>query len=180
MLSNFRLTFILIGFVLLSKEILVFNEETLILFSFILFSYLSYKFVGDSFYKELHDRNFAIEKDLQFYNNIQKDIILNLFVYYENQKNLVVHIQNIINFIKHIVVLLTNRFLFLLKKQYNLFIENNLKKLVTLEQKLKNDIQESILEFIMKFLVLKFSLTSKKTNNRLHLKNSIKFITKKK
>lgn len=180
MLSNFKLFFILISFVLLSKEILVFNEETLILFSFVLFLYLSYKFLGYHFYKELDDRNSNIEKDFQYCNNVQKSILLNLFIYYENQKNLVSDINSIVAFVQNVALLLSNRFLFLLRKQLYVFVESNLKKLISVEKKLKNEIQQSILEFIINFLDFKFGIAVNKANNRMHLIYSIKCIIKKK
>ena len=72
MISNKHTLLILSILIILSKEILVFNEEILVLFSFVVFFSLSYNFVSGSISHELDLRSNKIKEEIDFYKEIIK------------------------------------------------------------------------------------------------------------
>ena len=155
-----RQSLILIMFILLIKEILVFNEEFLILLSFILFIYIFSKFIKYHIYIELSNQTLDIQKDFILYDKNQLNLNLNLHSYYFFQKILVLDLLNIISFINNTIKLLFQKYLLLLKKTVYNLIDTKFKKLIIVEKKLKQDIQKQIVYYISKNISYSFKLKS--------------------
>ena len=173
---NYRFAIILIFVIFLSKEVLVFNEETLILFSFGLFVYLCYSFIGNTIYDQLNQYSIDIKQTFIHYDNIQKEVFLSLNSCYKNQKNLSSDINDIFSFTKNILSFLFDRYSFLLKRHVYSFVENIFKRLILFEKRLKYDIQQAVLSYMTSYLLMKFN--SKNLDYRLYIKNSISYMKK--
>lgn len=87
------LVFLLSLFCLLSKEFLVFNEELLIFFSFLLFVYLNTTLLGSVLLLELNKDVFYIQDKLLAYKNMRRNTCLILFDYYQQQCLLFSHLE---------------------------------------------------------------------------------------
>lgn len=174
---NFKFAPFLATIIFLSKEILVFNEETLILFSFCLFVYLSFNFIGNMIYDQLNQYSSEIEQTFLHYDLIEKEIFLNSTFFYQNQKSLSVEIENILFFIKETLSFLNNKYSFLLNKYVYNFIEVILKRHMIFEKKLKYDTQQYIVDSTLLHSLEKFK--SKKLDHKLFIKSSIVQIKKK-
>ena len=82
--SNLFRNVLLAYFVLSSKHLIIYNEETLVLFSFIGFVLLSSHMMGESVENSLNERSFAISQELQ--NSLHsKDQFLHE-IFHEHQK----------------------------------------------------------------------------------------------
>ncbi len=149
---------VLIVFILLIKEILVFNEEFLIFLSFFLFIYIFSKFIKQHIYLELLNQNLDIQKDFVLYDKSQLNLSLYLYNYYIFQKNLLIDLLSIVNFIDFIIKLLLQKYFLLLKKFIYNLIESKFKRLITIEKKLKQNVQKQIVFYILKTISSSFKL----------------------
>jgi len=84
--------FILIIF---SKELFVFNEEILILFSFFVFLYLVSSKASSTIAQSLNDQIIDIKNKFQTYHNIQEKSILQLVNYNKKQSFLALKIEKL-------------------------------------------------------------------------------------
>ena len=84
---NFKylLFFLLSILIVLSKEILVFNEEILVLFAFGIFIFLVYNFAGNLISLELDARSVKIEEEFGFYKHMQQKTLSHLISYHKKQ-----------------------------------------------------------------------------------------------
>ena len=85
---NFKtlLPLILFIVIVLSKEILVFNEEILVLFAFGIFIFLVYNFASDLISSELDSRSVKIQEEFNFYRSMQEKTLTHLIAYHNKQK----------------------------------------------------------------------------------------------
>lgn len=93
MIFRGHLPLILLVLICFSKEIIVFNEEILILFSFILFCFLTYTFATKPLLLELDLRSAKIEEELTMINETQKKVTKLLVSFYIKQKTLFERIE---------------------------------------------------------------------------------------
>lgn len=84
--SSFLRNSLLAYFVLSSKHLIIYNEETLVLLSFLGFVLLSSHMMSESVEKSLNERSFAISQELQNSLNSREEFLREL--YHEHQKQL--------------------------------------------------------------------------------------------
>lgn len=176
-----------IFFIFLAKEILVFNEEFLIFLSFIFFICIFSIFIKNYIYLELSNQTLEIQQEFLLYDISQQKLNLYLLDYYSVQKGLFSDIINIVLFIEKIIKLLFEKYLLILKKFIYNLIENKFKKLITIEKKVKQNIQKQIVVYILKSINYNFRSKNVPSNstklksffkNKEFLSNSINIFLK--
>ena len=73
---------VLLILIVLSKEILVFNEEILVLFSSGIFIFLTYNFAGGMIALELDARANKIQEEFNYYRDMQEKTLIHLISYH--------------------------------------------------------------------------------------------------
>lgn len=126
-----------------SKHIFIYNEETLVLISFIAFIFTCQKMAGESIQSSLDERSQLIAQELQNFYNLKEQLVLELIE--EHQKQLSIHslIKKIGQFsileMKNISIQKKKALEALLKDQ----IENKLNTLITFSN-VSNQLQEAL------------------------------------
>lgn len=126
-----------------SKHIFIYNEETLVLISFIAFIFTCQKMAGESIKNSLDERSQLIAQELQNFYNLKEQLVIELIE--EHQKQLSIHslIKKIGQFsiieMKNISVQKKKALEALLKDQ----IESKLNTLITFSN-VSNQLQEAI------------------------------------
>ena len=93
---NFWVTLTILGISFLtSKEIILYNEETLVLLTFASFIIFAYINVSDSVSEELADRSDKIRKEFEAYFTVRENFLKMLIAYHEKQKVLYKEISEI-------------------------------------------------------------------------------------
>lgn len=157
MFSNEKIRFyifIFLGFcVLSSKNIFIYNEETLVALSFFCFIFFVFHYFGTTIKESLNERSEIIQHELQNYLNIKENSFVELLKEHEKVSGLVKAMKNLDVF--------TNRELSALNKNgekalTTLFthqIQQKLKTLVfskgVLQQKLQYLLSENILSNVL-------------------------------
>ena len=160
---------LLLTFILISKEILVFNEEILVLFSFIIFLSLAYNIVTNFFLFELDLRSIKIQEEFKLYNETQDKAYHYLISYYSKQRSLYKRVELMFSTInRYIDSLLSNNVVTYIKL-LTIDIDEKLKKIVIIDSKLLFMMQKEITSKLFIFLTLKH-------NNR-NKKNSLRFLS---
>jgi len=72
-------------FVLSSKHLIIYNEETLVLFSFIGFVLLSLHMMGESIENSLNERSLAISQELENSLQVKDQLLQELFQEHQKQ-----------------------------------------------------------------------------------------------
>jgi hypothetical protein len=116
MLTNPFKIFLLI-LIIFSKEFLIFNEEILIVLSFLIFIYLVLNNAAYLICEELDLKSKTIQNKFDVYKNIQEKTILFLSNYYKKRKALSEKIKNIANIRKSRINILNFRCKTNLKKK---------------------------------------------------------------
>jgi len=83
---NFNRFFFLLFIVFSSKQILIYNEETIVLLCFIAFIYSFYSQFSDSIRDMLDERNLLLEKSLQNFLDLEETFLTEL--YQEHKKRI--------------------------------------------------------------------------------------------
>jgi F0F1-type ATP synthase membrane subunit b/b' len=99
-LANWMILILLILAIGISKEILVFNEESLVAGSFIAFVIFAYMNMSDLFVDTLEERSIKVKKEFDSYYSLQEEILKLLISYHEKRKNLSEEIKKISTFSK--------------------------------------------------------------------------------
>lgn len=173
--SLFLLLSILIA---LSKEILVFNEEILVLFAFGIFIFLVYNFAGSLISLELDARSVKIEEEFIFYKQMQQKTLSHLVSYHKKQILLSEEVKSIYLITKNdIKVVISNYSQMFVKFLIN-GIDDKLKKIVSIEIKFNSLLQEKISSELYSFLIFKYSKSNDKKASAMLLVNSINFLSK--
>jgi F0F1-type ATP synthase membrane subunit b/b' len=126
-----------------SKHIFIYNEETLVLISFVAFIFTCQKMAGESIKNSLNERSQLIAQELQNFYNLKEQLVIELIE--EHQKHLSIHslIKKIGQFsileMKNISVQKKKALESLLKDQ----IQNKLNTLITFSN-VSNQLQEGI------------------------------------
>jgi hypothetical protein len=152
MISNKHTLLILSILIILSKEILVFNEEILVLFSFVVFFSLSYNFVSGSISHELDLRSNKIKEEFDFYKEMKEKTILHLVSYYKKQKSLSQKVKLIFYAVKNSIDFLLTHCLISYLKELTLDIEEKLKKTLNYQSKVVYLLQKKISSEIFDYL----------------------------
>jgi len=172
MTLKYSLPIFLFFLVALSKEVLVFNEEILVLFAFGVFVFLIYNFASDLISLELDSRNSKIEQEFAFYNDIQKKTFVHLVSYHKKQLLLCEEVKLIYSILKKDVDSLVINYSNLLSKHLLVSIDDKLRKILSLEIKLNEIFQEKLNSNLYFFLMSKYRKISSK-GFLLILKSSI-------
>jgi len=175
--KNILLTLILFFVIVLSKEILVFNEEILVLFAFGIFIFLVYNFGSSLISTELDSRSIKIKEEFDFYRNMQEKTLSNLIIYHNKQKLLSEEIKSIFSTIKKDIDLIIHIHSQLFVKSILYTIEEKLKKILTNESKFNSLLQEKISSELYSFLISKYSLSVDNKSSSLFLDKSIGFLS---
>lgn len=121
---------LLLIMVIISKEILVLNEEILIVLAFTIFIYLILNNASSMISEELDQKALSIQNKFEIYKNIQEKTIIHLSNYYKKRELLSDTLQIIYN-IKKIRIALINRYYKItLKKQPFLQIDDTLNRFI--------------------------------------------------
>jgi F0F1-type ATP synthase membrane subunit b/b' len=162
----------------LSKEILVFNEEILVLFSFGIFIFLVYNFGSTMISSELDSRAVKIQEEFNYYKNMQEKTLTHLVSYHKKQKLLSEEIKTIFVVIKKDISLIILTYSQLFIKSLNNAIEDKLKKIIASQSKFDSLLQIKISNELYVFLISKYSSSKDKKISQMFLTNSInKLIT---
>ena len=177
MISNDKIRPYIFGFLVFcvfsSKNIIIYNEETLVALSFFAFIFFVFRYFGDTIKQSLDERSQTIKVELQNFLSLKADSLKQL--YKEHQK--VTYLTNTLNTIKVFTVSE-------LKKQSNLgkgglnkvFSDQVKQKLNTLsssKMSLYQELQQHIAQNVLSAVLVKISSLKKagKTNNLLNSKS---------
>jgi len=176
---NFKTVLPLILFIVivLSKEILVFNEEILVLFAFGIFIFLVYNFASDLISSELDSRSIKIQEEFNFYKNMQEKTLTHLIVYHNKQKLLSEEIKAIFMITKKDISATLSTYSQLFIKSFLYTIEDKLKKILIGESKFNSLLQDKISSELYSFLISKYSLNKDSKETLFFLNNSINFLS---
>ena len=176
--SKYLLFLLLSTLILLSKEILVFNEEILVLFAFGIFIFLVYNFAGDLLSIELDSRSAKIEEEFSFYKNIQQKTLIHLISYHKKQIFLSEEVKSIFSITRKDIDVIVYNYSQIFSKFLSISIDDKLKKIVSMEFKFNLLLQEKISSELYSYLSSKYSKNNdKKASTRLLL-NSISSLSK--
>lgn len=177
MISNDKIRPYIFGFLVFcvfsSKNIIIYNEETLVALSFFAFIFFVFRYFGDTIKQSLDERSQTIKVELQNFLSLKADSLKQL--YKEHQK--VSALTNTLNTVKVFTVSE-------LKKQSNLgkgglnkvFSDQVKQKLNTLsssKMSLYQELQQHIAQNVLSAVLVKISSLKKagKTNNLLNSKS---------
>jgi hypothetical protein len=158
--------------VVLSKEVLVFNEEILVLSAFGVFIFLIHNFASDLISLELDSRNLKIEQEFAFYNDVQKKTFMHLVSYHKKQLLLCEEIKLIYSILKKDVDSLFVNYSDLLSKYLLISIDDKLRKILSIESKVNEIFQEKLNSKLYFFLLSRYRKIGPK-GSLLILKSSI-------
>lgn len=176
--SKTQLLLILLITTFLSKEVLVFNEEILVLFAFGVFIYLTYSFASQMISAELDSRSTKIQDEFSTYKNIQEKTLIHLISYHNKQKLLSEEIKSILQLTKKDIDLIIQNYTQTFVKQVNSNIEEKLKKVLINESKANLALQQKINDELYAFLINSYTVAKTKKSSSLLLTNSINTLLK--
>lgn len=174
---NLIFQLILLVFIFISKEFIVFNEEVLVLVSFFIFIFLIINYAKSSINESLNSKLEEIKNEFDFYKNLQKQTVSYLINYHKKQTLLVGNIKKILLFSKEELNFIENCYSILWRNKVKLNFEDKLKKLVNCESQKNIFIQSFYLSnlnnfFITKYnILLKFAVFNKKVRKNIILKS---------
>ena len=156
---NFKYSLFLLFSILivLSKEILVFNEEILVLFAFGIFIFLVYNFAGSLISLELDARSVKIEEEFSFYKQMQQKTLSHLVSYHKKQILLSEEVKSIYLITKNDIKVVISNYSQMFAKFLINGIDDKLKKIVSIEIKFNSLLQEKISSELYSFLIFKYS-----------------------
>jgi F0F1-type ATP synthase membrane subunit b/b' len=169
---------LLLTLVILSKEILVFNEEILVLFAFGIFIFLVYNFASGLISLELDARGIKIEEEFSFYRNMQQKTLTHLISYHKKQILLSEEVKSIFLITKKDIDIIISNYSQLFLKFLTSGIDDKLKKIASIELKFNSLLQEKISSELYSFLTFKYAKNSDKKASAMLLTNSIYFLSK--
>jgi F0F1-type ATP synthase membrane subunit b/b' len=175
---RYSLLFLLLLLTVLSKEILVFNEEILVLFAFGIFIFLVYNFAGNLISIELDARSVKIEEEFSFYKHIQQKTLNHLVSYHKKQILLSEEVNSIFAITKNDIKIVVNNYSQLFEKFLIAGVDDKLKKIVSIELKFNSLLQDKISSELYSFLIFKYSKGNDKKTSTMLLTNSIHFLSK--
>ena len=176
--SKNLLLLLLLILTVLSKEILVFNEEILVLFAFGIFMFLVYNFAGSLISVELDARSIKIEEEFNFYKHMQQKTLNHLVSYHKKQIMLSEEVKSIFFITKNDIKAVVSNYSQLFSKLLINGIDDKLKKVVSIESKFNSLLQERISSELYSFLIFKYTKSNDKKASTMLLTNSIHFLSK--
>jgi len=145
-----------LGF-LISKEILVFNEETLVLVSFVAFVVVITTYTRDMVIEELEGRAQQIRKDFDYFLALRAEVLATLINYHRKQTTLFEEIVSIFEFsqreIQKILTLRQRSF----EHQLTAQMEQKLARIAANESKVVQEVQLETAELFTAAMLEHFS-----------------------
>lgn len=174
--------FLFLGFcVLSSKNILIYNEETLVALSFFCFVFFVSHYFGTTIKESLNERSEIIQQELQNYLNIKENSFIELLKEHEKVAGLVKAMKNLDVFTNRELVVLNQNGSKALTTLFTQQIQQKLKTLVfskgVLQQKLQYLLSENIISNVL--LAFKNSKKNKSLTTNLQnktIKNAIQLL----
>lgn len=167
--------------VLSSKNIIIFNEETLVAGSFFLFILFIFHYFGETIKESLNERNLAIKNELQSFLNIKKNSLN--FLFKEHNKisllnKVLIHLKNTTNSeiqIYNVKAEKITKFI-----TYNQIIAK-IKALVFFKKDLQQQLQQLVAKdlliiILVQYYKLKQNTKKDKSLNILAIKNAVKLL----
>ena len=177
MISNDKIRPYIFGFLVFcvfsSKNIIIYNEETLVALSFFAFIFFVFRYFGDTIKQSLDERSEGIKVELQNFLHLKADSLKQL--YKEHQK--VTGLTTTLNTVKQFTVSELKRATNLGKGGFNKVFSDQIKqKLNTLsssKSSLYQELQQLIAQNILSAVLVKVSSLKKKgkKNNLLNSKS---------
>lgn len=166
--------------VLSSKNIFIYNEETLVALSFFCFIFFVFHYFGTTIKESLNERSNIIQYELQNYLNIKENSVIELLKEHEKVFGLVNAMKNLDIFTNRELTTLNKNGEKALTTLFTQQIQQKLKKLVfskgVLQQKLQYLVSENILSNVLlsfqnskKNKALSSSLQNKTIKNAIQL-----------
>jgi hypothetical protein len=174
MISSRYLFFCFFILIALSKEILVFNEEVLILFCFSIFIYLIINYGGDMIASELDSRNKKIKEELDLYKNLKATTLRHLVSYHQKQKLVNFELKQILDFSKNEVKPIELHYENFIDSLVTLNFEERLKRVVVSENKVDAGFQKQVFVDLRVYLINSYSVETNTKKRREISKNCIK------
>jgi phosphopantetheine adenylyltransferase len=146
--------FIFLAFcVFSSKNIIIYNEETLVALSFFCFVFFTARYFGNTITESLNERSEIIQQELQNFLNIKEQSFKELLTEHQKVSGLVNGLKNLSLFTTQQISKLNSN---TQRALYNVFIEQIQSKLKTLafskvmlQQRLQHLISENILSSVL-------------------------------
>jgi F0F1-type ATP synthase membrane subunit b/b' len=139
-----------------SKEILVFNEETLVAISFILFMIFAYRNLNDVFVAELEERATKIKKEFDHYFSLREDLLDLLISYHGIRKMLSNEITEISNVSKNEIKNILVKRQKALENSLSLQIQQKLRTILLKELSIVQQIQQETSHWFSKYVFASF------------------------
>lgn len=158
--------FVLLILVVFSKEILVFNEEILVLLSFIVFSLLLHNFAISVFLLELNMRSCRIKEEFFYYKCLHKKTFIHFVSYFNKQRLLSEKVKIIFSVVGNNIESALSNNLLLFSNLLVLSVNDKLNRLVFFESSLIISLRREINLKLFAFLVVVYN------KNRLRFKKS--------
>lgn len=131
-------------FVLSSKHIIIYNEETLVLLSFIAFVLFSYNMASHSIENSLNERSQLITNELQNFLNLREELIQELIAEHEKQLSVNLLMKNLGQFSLKEIALISNQREGALQSLFVHQIQSKLKNLLSFSGPLSLQLQTAI------------------------------------
>nr|YP_009476688.1 ATP synthase F0 subunit 4 [Proteomonas sulcata]AVM81181.1 ATP synthase F0 subunit 4 [Proteomonas sulcata] len=167
---------VLLVLIFISKEILVFNEEILVLFAFGVFIFLVARFGSSMIIESLEERAIKINEEFTFYKELQQKTFLHLIDYHKKQMSLVEEVKEIFNFAKSECHLLIQSFHLSLYNTLHNSLEEKLKRILSGQVKRNNSLQAQICGDLKAYIVNKYidNNGNLKAGKKKYLRRSLK------
>ena len=154
-------------FVLSSKHIIIYNEETLVLISFIGFILLSYNMLSDSIENSLNERSLAIYNELQNSLQLKEQFLKELLEEHKKQLSL----KNILNTFNHFssyeILQMNNQRQKALRNVFCQEVQQKLKTLVLSQNTLQDKLQKVIASGFRDSVLEEFQFSKKTMKPKL-------------
>lgn len=162
--------------VFISKEVIVFNEEVLVLFAFGVFIFLIARFASSMIIESLEERAVKINEEFTFYKNLQQKTFLHLIDYHKKQMSLVEEVKEIFEFAKAECTLLIKSFELSLYNTLHISLEEKLKRILAGQIKRNNSLQNQICSDLKTYIMAKYvdENGNLKTGKKKYLRRSLK------
>lgn len=159
---------------IISKEILILNEETLVAICFVLFVIFAYMNVSDIVVSELKDRASKIQKEFDDYYQLRENILHSLISYHNKQVSLLKEIHQIFIFSKSEIQNIIHAQQKNLQNNISLQIKQKLRILAMREFNFIQFMQTETTHFVTASVIQGFHIDKKSHSKNLLMKRSFK------
>jgi F0F1-type ATP synthase membrane subunit b/b' len=175
MISNDKIRPYIFGFLILcvftSKNIIIYNEETLVALSFFAFIFFVFRYFGDTIKQSLDERSGGIKSELQNFLHYKADSLKQLYKEHQKVKQLYTTLNTVEQFTVSELKQGTNLGKGGLKKVFSDQIKQKLNTLSSSKVSVYQELQQLIAQNILRAVLVKISFL-KKTEKKEYLLNS--------